>query len=312
MSPLAIAFSSIFPLFIYMFLGATVKRVGWTSEKTLSQLNLLVFKVFLPILLFTNIYNSDLASLPGALPIIYPIIFLLILFLLCWVVVHRFHLPGRQKGVIIQACYRSNFVLFGLPLSLAISQGKTSGLTEVLIAIIIPLINVMAVVILSYYGEQQVRIGRMLLNILKNPLIIASILAILVKVLNLPLPDQLVDVLKKLGGIATPLSLIVLGGQFRFSDTSLYIKQLIFTCLMRLVIVPVAGIGIAIALDMRGEPLITYIALFGSPVAVSSFTMAAQMKADDALAGQILVYTSAFCLLTLFGIIYALKVLALI
>ncbi len=55
----------------------------------------------------------------------------------------------------IQNAFRSNFVLFRLPLTQMILGGKGSGVTEILIAVVVPFFNVLAVFILQYYNESK-------------------------------------------------------------------------------------------------------------------------------------------------------------
>ena len=52
--------------------------------------------------------------------------------------------------------------------------------------------------------------------------------------------------------------------------------------------------------------------MLASPVAVSSYTMALEMKGDGELAGALVVFTSAFSILTMFLFIFTLKSLGLI
>jgi len=70
--------------------------------------------------------------------------------------------------------------------------------------------------------------------------------------------------------------------------------------LARLVIVPAIGITIAILSGCRDLELILLMAMYASPAAVSSYTMAQQMDGDAELAGQIVVFTTALSLLSLF------------
>ena len=54
------------------------------------------------------------------------------------------------------------------------------------------------------------------------------------------------------------------------------------------------------------------IALFASPTAVSSFTMAQQMDGDSQLAGQLVVFGSLFSILTIFLWVFSFKQLGLL
>ena len=54
------------------------------------------------------------------------------------------------------------------------------------------------------------------------------------------------------------------------------------------------------------------LALFGSPVAVSSAVMAQEMENDGVLAGQLVVWTSVVSMLTIYMIVFAMKSFAII
>lgn len=312
MSDFAYAFNAVFPLFVYMALGVIIKKLNWASDRTFNQMNSITFKTFLPIMIFVNIYHSGLEEFPGLMTVLYPILAISFTFVIAWLFVGRTNLEFREKGVVTQAIFRSNYVLFGVPLVLALIDGKTTGVTEVLLATIIPLFNIYAVIILSWYGGHKVNGKEVVRKIITNPLILASVLGIFAKWIRLNLPGPLEASLSALGKIATPMALIILGAQFRFADSRKYVRKLVAICSLRLLIVPAALLSGAALLGMRGEVMVSYLPLFGGPVAVSSYTMAYQMGADDQLAGQILVYTSALCLPALFMFIVLLRKLSLI
>ena len=62
MDNLIIALNVVAPLFLSMSLGYVLRHRGVFSDETLSQLNTSVFKLFLPLMLFYNIYNTDLKT----------------------------------------------------------------------------------------------------------------------------------------------------------------------------------------------------------------------------------------------------------
>ena len=53
------AFSVLFPLFAKIALGYGIRSLKFLSEKTLKEMNNVVFRVFLPTLLFSNIYRGN-------------------------------------------------------------------------------------------------------------------------------------------------------------------------------------------------------------------------------------------------------------
>ena len=115
--------------------------------------------------------------------------------------------------------------------------------------------------------------------------------------------------------ICSPLALIILGGLFEFSAIQGRKKPIVIGTAARIFIAPLLGVGAVILLtkytgfqmDRAAYPAL--LALFGSPMAVSSAVMAQEMDNDGVLAGQLVVWTSFFSIVTLFVFILALRTL---
>ena len=90
------------------------------------------------------------------------------------------------------------------------------------------------------------------------------------------------------------------------------ILELIFIVITKLIIVPLIMLPLSVFLGIRGIALLTLTIIYGAPTGVSTFQMAKQMDGDGDLAGQIVVFTSAFSIVTVFGWIFLLKQFALI
>lgn len=124
--------------------------------------------------------------------------------------------------------------------------------------------------------------------------------------------------LSYLGRMGTPLCLITLGGQFNFSDAPSIRKELVTGVLMRLLLAPVLGFGIGYVVSRMGlihfnpTSIAIMIAAFGSPIATSSAVMAAEMKGNDTLANQIVVWSCVFSMLTIFLMIVGFRAVGLL
>ena len=114
------------------------------------------------------------------------------------------------------------------------------------------------------------------------------------------------SVLESLKAVTTPLALIVLGGQFTFSAVREMRKEIIVATLSRVLLAPLIGIGGAILLSRLGvlhcgtAQYPALVALFASPVSVSSAIMASQMHNDEQLATQLVVWTTVASGFTVF------------
>jgi predicted permease len=312
---IVLAFGVVFPLMLMMSIGYVLRRIKLTDASSLNVMNKLVFRVFLPILLFLNIYSlkpreavNSKNILLLAIAVSCVIGTILLLHLIFWRIVK----DRKKSSVMIQGIFRSNLVLFGIPIAASIYGEEHIGIVSLLAAVIVPLYNILAVILLETYRGSKVRFKTLAIGILKNPLIVASALAFIFLLIRLPIPGLILSPLDSLGKVATPLAFVVLGGTFRFDKLAGNMKYLITAVLGRLVIYPAVVFGIAILSGFRGEALVALVGLAASPTAVSSFTMAVEMDADGELAGQIVVLTSVICILTIFIWVLMLKTFLLI
>lgn len=304
MENIILAFKVVFPILVYISLGYFFKTIKLYNEKGIKVVNDLVFKLFLPCLLFYNIYTTKIDKIMNIPFIIYAVSFVVIMFIILMITVPFFIKENSKCGVFIQGIFRSNFVLFGLPVSTTLLSEGNVGLTSISIAFIVPLYNVLAVICLERFRKSKVNFTAIIKGILKNPLIISSALGVIFLVADIKMPDFCGNVVRDLSRVATPLALVGLGGSFTFSAIKGNSVKLAFLLFFKLLIVPFTAIFLgAYAFGFKGAAIVTLISAFASPTAVSSFTMAQSMGGDSDLAAQTVVFTSIFSILTVFIIV---------
>ena len=312
MENLQVSFSAVFPIFLTVALGYMLRICKVWGEPTVTKLNGLVFRVFLPVHVFLSIYNSDFSSVFNGRFVAFVCISTAVLFVLLSLVIPLAEPEPRRRGVMIQGILRSNFVILGMPLVAAVFGDEGSAAAAAMIVFVVPMFNVLSVVTLEINRSAKPDLPHILLGIAKNPLIVASVLAVLCQAVGLRLPQLLTSTMTDWGKIATPLALVSLGGSFQFSRVRSGIRQLVAVVLGRLVLVPAVFVMLGALLGFRGVELMVIAAVFGAPTAVASFPMAQEEGGDGELAGQIVVFTSVLSMFSLFGIIFLLKTLALI
>ena len=304
--------NAVLPLFLIMALGYVIRRTPLMDQHTHQMMNKLIFKLFLPILLFKNISTSKLDALSGSWVFLFAFIAEMAVFLTLFAVVPLIEKENSRRGVLIQAMGRSNYALFGLPLVGLLYPGEDIAVASMLVAISIPTFNVMSVIALETYRGGKVNPLKILRGIVTNPLIISCALGFLWLISGLTMPTFIQTAISDAAKIATPLSLFVLGGAFEFSRIRCNARPLIIGTLGKLVIVPLLGLTAAVLFGYRGMELASLGVAFMAPCAVSSYPMAQQMGGDGELAGQLVVFTTAFSMFSVFGFMYALKCMELI
>ena len=312
MNNLIFSINVILPLVIEMALGQILRITDVIDGNTSKKMNSAIFKLFLPVLIFYNVYTSEIADVFNAKLILYAVLSIFILVGILAAAVPLFEKDKKKIGVIIQGIFRSNFVIFGVPLSIALSGNSISGTVSVLVACVIPTFNLLAVIVLESFKGDKPDFKKILLGIASNPLIISSILGFVFLFAKIKIYSPVESALKGIAASATPLALIILGASIDIKKIRGNTKQIAAAVTGRLIVVPAIFLSLAAILGFRNGYLAILIALYASPGAVSSYPMASQMGADGELAAQIVMMQTCLCSVTVFLFIFILKHLGLI
>ncbi len=312
MNNLLIAFNAVIPMFLWMLIGYGVRLKEILNDTSQKQMNSVVFKIFMPALLFYNIYRTDLhvAFQPKLMGFVAAAI--LLMWLLSMAVGMKADSRSEKRGALIQGMFRSNFILFGFPLVLNLFGTDGAGVTSMLIAVVVPLFNILAVVTLEIFRGCRISVRDILIGILKNPLIIVSVIGMFFLFLQIPLPQFLENTIAGLSNIATPLALVVMGAGFRVTLIKENYRNLLIAVPMRLFIIPMIFVSAAIFAGFRSLELAAVMIIFAAPTAVSSFPMAHQMGSDGDLTSEIIAFTTLISCVTIFLWIFGLKQLGFI
>ena len=316
------AVNAILPIVLLIALGYGLRQCSFLTKEFVAGGNKLMFRLLIPLMLFTNTYTIEsFSSVPWDLTL-YGAGMVLVIFLLGYFLTPGLTREPGRKGALLQSTFRSNTAVIGISLAQALGGEEAVQVATVVTAVCVPLLNVLAVVALSIYGSNGGKLDgkKLLKNIVTNPLILgiaAGFLCIALRTLQQRLFGRVVftlsgdlkflySALRQAGSIATPFALIVLGSQFNFSAMGDMKREILWGTLWRVAIAPVLGLGSAVLLTKVGLLHCTspdypaLIALFGTPAAVSSAVMAGQMGCDEMLATQIVVWSSIASIFTLF------------
>lgn len=315
--------SAVLPIILTVAVGYVLRRLGLAGDSFAKTVNRLVFHLFLPVLLFLNIYKIDSITDIETHYIIYAAVSIIVLFIIGIPLVTWVTKASDRRGPLLQSIFRSNYALIGLPLAQSLFGSEGLACASLLSAISIPIFNILAVISLSLFhqGGEKPSVKKILLTIVKNPLIQAIFAGLCVLGARYILDKNQIDfrlsditplftTLGYLADLATPLALLMLGVQFSFSSVASLKKELIFGVLTRTVVVPLLGLGVAYVFFkdiFRGAEFAALVAVFSTPVAVSSVPMTQEMGSDATLAGQLVVWTTPVSALTVFIATFLLK-----
>ncbi len=320
---LLFALGAVAPIVLMVTIGYILRRIGFMNDSFCRMANKLVFRILLPVMLFLNVYRIESLAGVDYGYILYVLVALLVIFAISIPIVLIVTKKPGGRGALLQAVFRSNYALIGIPLAQSLYGADGVAIATLLSAVTIPLLNILAVISLSVFRESGERpsVKKILLEIVKNPLIIGVVAGVAALGLRAMLVQwgvsfrlsdvrPIYTVMEQLSAMATPLALLVLGAQFEFSAVAALKKEIIFGTLMRTVAVPALGIGAAYLFfknQFTGAHFASFVAMFATPVAVSSVPMAQEMDGDATLAGQLVVWSTLVSALTVFLISFLLR-----
>ncbi len=325
------AANAILPIVVIITLGYVLRRIGFMDLHFVNLLNKYVFRVGLPVLLFLNIYSIEQFSDIKFGVILFAISMMLILYAVGYLLIPILVKDPNQKGVILQVIVRSNFALIGIPLAQTLGGVEAMAIVALISAFTIPLANVLSVVSLTMYQTnelgERISFKKVLQSIVTNPLIIGVLSGLVVLFLRglITSPEGSIffsmrrdtpfvyDALRMISQTASPMALIALGGQFELSVIKPLMKKIALGVSWRILFVPAISLSVAYLLESRipgmDQAYVALIALFATPAAVSSAIMVHEMGGDEQLAGQIVVWSSVFSIVTMFAIIVIFRML---
>lgn len=307
MDSFLIAVRVVVPMAILMAVGALMRLIRVTDRPTMKKIDTMIFKIFMPLLVFYNIYRTDFSRLEGAGYIIYGTAGLVILFLVALFVVPKVIRRPDSAASMGQALLRGNYVLFGAAVAESIYGAGNIGEVMLLSAVAVACFNAMSAVILEVGRSGKTNLSKLLIAIIKNPMVSGAVLALAINFAGVKIPVLLEDVVADLSGLTTPMSFLSLGVSLDLKSMAGNRKILLGGVFTRLIVIPVIFMAGAVALGFRGVPMCALLILFGAPTAVSSYPMAVAMEADSELAGQMVISTTLCSLATIFIWVMALS-----
>lgn len=328
METLSYAFHAIMPILLMIALGYLLRTLHFLGDSFYKQLNSFCYKVLLPVQLFYNVYQVDALQEVNWRVLGYTVVWIPIGVFVGMFAAKILIKERSQQGAFVQATFRSNQAILGLPLASALGGNDAVIMASLATSIGIPLFNISAVIVLKYYSIEEGKkntVKDILKAVITNPLIlgvfcgivcvaIRSFIPVRNDILIFSLSNNMPSVMKAVSNIsplASPIMLICLGARLDLKLTGKLLPQIVKGVSMRLIVIPVTAIGIALILkaplNLTQIEIPMMLSFFASPVAVSSSILVHEIGGDDQYASQLIVWSSVFSMLTLFLLVAGLR-----
>ena len=319
------AFNGVMPIFAVALVGYILKQKNFLTDDFVKTADKLVFRVMLPCLLFTNVAYIDIDKV-GANDfklLLFCVVAAIVLTLALSLIVPVFVKDKAKVGAFVQGVFRSNVAFLGIPFAGNLFGDAGLRLASIVLAVIVPVYNVIAVIILCVFNPEKdsdnitigKRISEILKGIVKNPLIISIVIALPFAIFGIGdyIPKALASSVDYFAKASTTLAILTIGASFKARELRGRVGLAAVVTLLKTVVVPaVFMIFTYYALGFRDVYLGIILIVFGTPTAISSYIMAKNMNSDASLANQIVLMTTLASMFTIFVFSFILKTIGLV
>lgn len=301
MEHLLLCFHAIMPLLLLMLLGYLLKRFQFISQEGFDALDKLCFQIFVPTMLFQNVYTADFSSQLHMDAIVFEEVAIFVIFLTAYFLVPRL-MPHRNSDIatVIHGVCHGNLAVLGMPLMANLFGEKGTAVYSILLACTSPLINPLMVYEHLHFQGDSIKPLPLLGKVLRSPFLAGTLLGLGCKLLGIQFPQFLNTTISNVKAIASPLCLIALGGSFSFGSIRGMARPVIHSVLFKCLWIPLVVLTIAVALGFRGVVLASLMVIFSCPSAAATYSFCTGYCGNPQLASQIVVYSSVFSIFSMF------------
>ncbi|MCQ2508513.1 MAG: AEC family transporter [Dorea sp.] len=302
------------PVFLLMIVGLVLNKIGWMDDTFASKLNTFVFKVPLPLLVFEDLAVVDFKEAWNFRFVAFCFVITLLSISLSAAVSCLWKDKSIQ-GEFIQAAYRSSAAILGIAFIQNIYG--SAGMGPMMIIGSVPLYNIMAVTVLSFFkpgqgGIDKKVLKRTLIGIAKNPIIIGIVFGLIWSYFRLPFGGIFEKTVGNIAKTATPLGLMAMGASFDISKAFGKLKPAVTAAFMKLCLFVMLFLPLAVRMGFRNQELVAIMIMLGSATTVSCYVMARNMDHEGVLTSSVVMLTTMFSAFTITLWLYILRSLGLI
>ena len=290
--------SALWPVFALILLGYLSQYIGFPNQDFWQQAEKGTYFVLFPILLVRKLSTADMSDVDMysvGLSVLGLVLAGSAIAFIC-----RPLISGGAGGFtsFYQGSVRFNTYV-GLAASAALFGDESLALAAVVIAFMIPLLNLCCVLVFSMFTHKGGGVQSTLLAIIKNPLIVACLVGIALNQSGIGLPEHVVSVADLIAQMALPMGLLAVGAALSFKVMLQARREVILSSVLKLLVFPWIGLGVAVLLSLSSEVTQLLILFASLPTATSAYILSRQLGGDSEMMSAIITGQTLLAMLTM-------------
>ena len=287
----------LFPDFSLIVCGYLVCRYTALNRSVWEKVESLVYFFLFPVLLFQSIVKSPLdlgatSSLIGA-GLLLGLCGIALAYSLPHLPLLGKHINPREHAGSAQIAFRFNsFIALALADKLAGSQGLQ--LIAVLIGVCVPLFNVAAVWPMARHAQRKLA-G----ELLRNPLIIATMSGLAANLLGLTIPFWLEPTITRIGAASLALGLMAAGAGLQFAHLAQSRTLTVALLSIKHLMLPLMAWGLSRLFGLSPVQTTMLLAFSALPTSSSAYVLAARMGYNGAYVAGLVTLSTMLGVLSL-------------
>ena len=301
------------PLFILMGLGFILMKKGLFTDDYIARTTNLVYYVMLPAKLFLDIATIDLTTAFDPKYMAVTVVGVILQFILAWLCGSLLCRDRSKQSAFSHACFRGNFVYLGLALLQNIYNTSAVASAAVILVLVMPLYNIQGVILMTAKESKDgLHMGKILLGILKNPMVLAILAGLPFAYFQVELPYVVSKSLSYLQVATSTMALLVVGSSINLDAIRADLAILLRVAGVKLLVMPAIWALMAVLAGLTAEQTVTLTIVGAMPAAVNVYIITDKLGGDGRMACGAVVVTHLVSLFTMTGIVFLLKTVGMI
>ena len=303
---MGIIIENLVPVFALIALGHVLGRIGFVSPAFYKGADRIVYFILFPVMLFWKVGGSNAAVSINWKLTLSVLAIITTGYLLSIAYVHMSGMGSFQVGAFSQCSYRFNtYIGMAVVLSTLGEEGvKDFG---ILISVLIPYINVLAVSTLLWYAKKDFSFKEKAILLIKaliaNPLIIGCLLGLAYSFLQWPLPAFFNNTFSLLSVSALPLALLSVGNALTLQVVKGNLTAALICSMIKLGFLPISGYLILRLLNLPELSFKVGLIFLALPTSVASYILSSQLNSDPNMASACIVLTTLLSFFSLSAVL---------